>query len=116
MQAGISDVLNKLREFMLYDTTVQPQAQMKPQAQTKPKEQQSKTNENAFQPPMHQDGLFWCFYVMKNGAFKYEQIVNRYTTEQDTKRDQVLLLRKNMKVFIYFLTLLCHKIKVRMLL
>lgn len=103
-QAGISDVLNKLREFMLYDTTVQPQAQMKPQAQqskpqaqTKPKEQQSKTNENAFQPPMHQDVLFWCFYVMQNGAFKYEQITNRYTTEQDTKRDQVLLLRKHIK-------------------
>ena len=103
-QAGISDVLNKLREFMLYDTTVQPQAQMKPQAQqskpqaqTKPKEQQSKTNENAFQPPMHQDVLFWCFYVMQNGAFKYEQIANRYTTEQDTKRDQVLLLRKHIK-------------------
>ena len=102
IQAGISDVLNKLREFMLYDTTVAQQSktqeqQSKPQAQTKPQEQQSKTNENAFQPPMHQDVLFWCFYVMQNGTFKYEQITNRYTTEQDTKRDQVLLLRKHIK-------------------
>lgn len=106
IQSGISDVLNKLREFMLYDTTIQPQAQQskpqeqksKPQAQqSKSQEQKSKTNENAFQPPMHQDVLFWCFYVMQNGAFKYEQIANRYTTEQDTKRDQVLLLRKHIK-------------------
>jgi len=93
---------------MLYDTTVELQPQPQPQqpqpqqpqpqkAQSKPKEQQSKPNESAFQPPMHQDMLFWCFYVMQNGLFKYEQIANRYTTEQDTKRDQVLLLRKHIK-------------------
>jgi len=82
----INDALNKLREFMLYDTTSKPQEIQVP-----------KSNEPAFEPPMHQDVLFWCFYVMQNGAFKYEQVANRYTTERDTKRDQVLLLRKHIK-------------------
>lgn len=30
---------------------------------------------------------------MKHGAFKYEQLTNRFTVEQDGKRDQVLLFR-----------------------
>jgi len=38
--------------------------------------------------------LFWCLYVMMHGAFKYEQIANRFTTEQNCKRDQVLMLRE----------------------
>ena len=46
---------------------------------------------------MHQDVLFWCFYVMMHGAFKYEQIANRFTTEQDGKRDQVMRLRDQIK-------------------
>ena len=46
---------------------------------------------------MHQDVLFWCLYVMMHGAFKYEQLANRFTTEQDGKRDQVLLLRTQIK-------------------
>jgi len=35
---------------------------------------------------------------MKHGAFKYEQLTNRFTVEQDGKRDQVLLLRDKGKV------------------
>lgn len=92
----INDALNKLREFMLYDTTSKPQPQPQQQLQPQP-HRLPKSNEPEFEPPMHQDVLFWCFYVMQNGAFKYEQIANRYTTEQDTKRNQVLLLRKHIK-------------------
>jgi hypothetical protein len=103
IQSDTNDVLKKLKDYMLYDTTQpepQPsQPQPVPRQEMKPEQPQSppKSNETVFQPPMHQDMLFWCFYVMQNGVFKYEQIANRYTTEQDTKRDQVLLLRKNMK-------------------
>jgi hypothetical protein len=34
---------------------------------------------------------------MMHGIFKYEQVANRFTAEQDGKRDQVLLLRDNAK-------------------
>lgn len=100
IQSDTNDALKKLKDYMLYDTS-QPEPQSLPQPQPQPSQTKSqpplKSNETAFQPPMNQDMLFWCFYVMQNGVFKYEQIANRYTTEQDTKRDQVLLLRKNIK-------------------
>jgi hypothetical protein len=34
---------------------------------------------------------------MMNGAFKYEQLANRFTAEQDGKRDQIMMLRDNGK-------------------
>ena len=49
--------------------------------------------ENAFRPALNQDPLFWCLYVMMNGTFKYEQLANRFTAEQDGKRDQIIMLR-----------------------
>ena len=99
VQPGVSDALNKLREFMLYDATatMSPPPPPPPKAIAEPEPKQTKPSKNAFQPPMHQDVLFWCFYVMLNGAFKYEQIANRFTEEQDSKRDQVLRLRDQMK-------------------
>jgi hypothetical protein len=30
---------------------------------------------------------------MKNGAFKYDQLANRFTAEQDGKRDEIMMLR-----------------------
>ena len=50
-------------------------------------------NDNRFRPALNQDPLFWCLYVMMNGTFKYEQIANRFTAEQDGKRDQIIMLR-----------------------
>ena len=127
VQPGAIDALHKLREFMLYDATAtisvpaqqpaqqqqqqqqQQQPTQKPQQQQqqptqKPQQQQQQPTQkpqpitdNAFRPAVNQDPLFWCFYVMQNGAFKYEQIANRFTAEQDGKRDQVLLLRTQIK-------------------
>ena len=111
-QRGLTDALNKLRDFMLYDATVpaqQPtqkpaqQPTQKPAQQPTQKPAQQPTQklqtitDDAFRPSINQDPLFWCFYVMQNGAFKYEQIANRFTTEQDSKRDQVLRLRDQIK-------------------
>ena len=55
-------------------------------------------NDAAFRPALNQDPLFWCLYVMKHGAFKYEQVTNRFTAEQNGKRDQVLFLRDQGKL------------------
>ena len=57
----------------------------------------SKPTDNTFRPALNQDPLFWCLYVMIHGTFKYEQVANRFTAEQDGKRDQVLLLRERAK-------------------
>ena len=54
--------------------------------------------DNKFRPALNQDPLFWCLYVMMNSTFKYEQLANRFTAEQDGKRDQVLLLRDQGKL------------------
>jgi hypothetical protein len=50
-----------------------------------------------FRPALNQDPLFWCLYIMKNGAFKYEQLPNRFTAEQDGKRDEIMALRQQAK-------------------
>jgi hypothetical protein len=68
---------------------VQTQPQMQTQTQTQ--------NENVFRPALNQDPLFWCLYIMMHGAFKYEQLANRFTAEQDGKRDQIMMLREKGK-------------------
>jgi hypothetical protein len=104
-QISINNALTKLRDVMLYDTTVQPMqqkpTQMQPMQpmQQKPtqmqphKSIQQKPAENVFRPALNQDPLFWCLYAMMNGTFKYEQLANRFTAEQDGKRDQIIMLR-----------------------
>jgi len=92
---GAIDALHKLREFMLYDTTATKSMPVQQPTQQKPP--QNENEDNAFRPPVNQDPLFWCLYIMMHGAFKYEQIANRFTAEQDGKRDQVLRLRDQFK-------------------
>ena len=68
----------------------QPTQSIQPTQPTKP-------NDSRFRPALNQDPLFWCLYVMLHGIFKYEQVANKFTAEQDGKRDQVLLLRERAK-------------------
>jgi hypothetical protein len=118
---SIADELNRLRSVMLYDSTLQPSTTATatttaattttttapttttttaPTTTTTATATAATTtrSEYQFRPGLNQDPLFWCFYVMKHGAFKYEQLTNRFTVEQDGKRDQVLLLRDKGKV------------------
>jgi len=97
VQPGVNDALNKLREFMLYDTTSTISVPVQQPTQQPTQQKTPQNEDNAFRPAVNQDPLFWCFYVMQNGAFKYEQIANRFTAEQDGKRDQVLRLRDQIK-------------------
>jgi hypothetical protein len=109
--------LNRLRSVMLYDSTLQPLTQkQEPQEQKKQEPQQPQKQEPQkqeqkkqqpqqpqkqepplFRPGLNQDPLFWCFYVMKHGAFKYDQLANRFTAEQDSKRDEIMRLRETGK-------------------
>ena len=114
-QTGINNALTKLRDVMLYDTSMaaikhQPQiqtqtvqiqthaVQMQTHAvQIQPQIQPQTQNENVFRPALNQDPMFWCLYIMMHGAFKYEQLPNRFTAEQDGKRDQIMMLREKGK-------------------
>jgi hypothetical protein len=103
----INNALTQLRDVMLYDTTVQPKHEqptpMQPPKQEQPTPMQppkheqptpmQPPNDNRFRPALNQDPLFWCLYIMKHGAFKYDQLPNRFTAEQDGKRDQIMMLR-----------------------
>ena len=111
---SVNAVLNKLREVMLYDTTAvipqtqiqlpktqqqqqqqkqQQQQQQQPQQQPQQQQQPQPQMQPTFRPALNQDPLFWCLYVMMNSTFKYEQLPNRFTAEQDGKRDQIIVLR-----------------------
>jgi hypothetical protein len=93
-QTGINDALNKLRDVMLYDTSAQQQPQVQQVPVPVPVPVPAPAQEpNHFRPALNQDPLFWCLYVMMHGAFKYEQLANRFTAEQDGKRDQIIMLR-----------------------
>ena len=102
-QIGINDALNKLRDVMLYDTSVQQNptppttVSMQQNLKPNPKPKPIQSNENVFRPALNQDPLFWCLYVMMNGTFKYEQLANRFTAEQDGKRNQIIMLRDKAK-------------------
>lgn len=107
-QKDIENVLTQLRGVMLYDTNVQSVQQpekaiqsVQPIQSVKPiKPMQSVQpiqSVPVFRPALNQDPLFWCLYIMKNGAFKYDQLPNRFTAEQDGKRDEIMILRDRAK-------------------
>jgi hypothetical protein len=124
-QKDIENALTQLRGVMLYDTTavtkpVQPIKPIQPIQSVQPikpiqsiqsvqpekpiqsvqqsvQPMQPQSNENGFRPALNQDPLFWCLYIMKNGAFKYDQLPNRFTAEQDGKRDEIMMLRDRAK-------------------
>ena len=80
--------LHRLRSVMLHDASSRPLVPVAPVVPTTASE---------FRPGMNQDPLFWCFYVMKHGAFKYEQLTNRFTAEQESKRNEIMALREREK-------------------
>jgi len=109
-QKDIENALTQLRGVMLYDTTavtktvqqpikpmqsaqpIKPMQSVQPMQSVKPIQ-----SVPVFRPALNQDPLFWCLYIMKNGAFKYDQLPNRFTAEQDGKRDEIMILRDRAK-------------------
>lgn len=47
--------------------------------------------------PRQADSLFWCFYILKNGFFKYEMEINNqhFTVEKTEKFKYIETMRKN---------------------
>ena len=87
--------LHRLRGVMLYDASSKPVAPVAPVAPVVTTVAPPTASE--FRPGINQDPLFWSFYVMKHGAFKYEQLTNRFTAEQECKRNEIMALREREK-------------------
>jgi len=107
-QKDIENALTQLRGVMLYDTNTnvkpvqqpeKPIQSVQPMQSVQQPEKPIKPIQSVpvFRPALNQDPLFWCLYIMKNGAFKYDQLPNRFTAEQDGKRDEIMMLRDRAK-------------------
>lgn len=83
----LSDDLIDLRKYMLQDSI---QFKLK-------KEKEKEKPKDFYHEKKQEDFLFWCYYIMKYGTFKYQQITTPFLIEQNEKRDQIMLLREKHK-------------------
>jgi hypothetical protein len=79
-----NDVLNELQDYILNDESIKKSLRMKMANPIKTDKQIIKKSDfkndaknNTLFIPNQQDGLFWCFYIMKNGDIKYEILRNK---------------------------------------
>jgi hypothetical protein len=84
-----NDVINDLQYYILDDNNIKKALEMNMdntvrinknhQTDNNKNEQTYKktTNENNFFFPKEKDGLFWCFYIIKNGDVKYDSIYHK---------------------------------------
>jgi hypothetical protein len=99
-----NDVLQKLHDYMLDENNIQKSLRMKINLNKDLKEKSTKTqssNKEQSQKdeiftPVEQDGLFWCYFIIKNGDIKYETIYNKNDlVAKQMKIDLVNVVRKN---------------------
>lgn len=110
----LSDDLIDLRKYMLQDSIQfklkkEKQKEKKPTTKTGfycstppslytlPAIPPSLTPKEIYHEKKQEDFLFWCYYIMKYGTFKYQQITTPFLIEQNEKRDQIMLLREKHK-------------------
>ena len=98
-----NDVLNELQDYILNDESIKTSLRMKMVNPNKTDKQIIKKSDfkndvknNTLFIPNQQDGLFWCFYIMKNGDIKYETLPNKNALiAKQLKIDLVSNVRKN---------------------
>ena len=106
----IDNILNDLEYYMFTSLRIESLndkkvKEVKEKQEEKKKEmiivQKEKPKEEFFSP-RQKDGLFWCFYVIKNGETSYELLNNEKITlikEKKIKIDYVDLLREKKAMF-----------------
>ena len=80
--------LKELEEFMLYKRVEEPipLAVKTIQEPVKREKEKEKEREKEREKPSSYSDLFWCFYVMINGDFKYETLPNHNSVTQSNLR------------------------------
>ena len=105
-----NDVLIQLQDYMLDEENMNKSLKtklMSERNEKKPQKEFLKTQalEHALEPvnkkpslftPNHQDNLFWCFYIIKNGEYNYQILNNKNAlTSKQFKIELVTTIRKN---------------------
>ena len=98
-EKNIQNILKKRESKKENVTTIVPISDNKPViANEKAIKPKSSCKNNIF-IPNEKDGLFWCFYLIKNGHLKYELIENKnIITEKQLKISYVEELRKHKQI------------------
>ena len=96
-----NDVLNELQDYILDDKRIHKSTEMKltyiKQETIKPVKRD--IQKHSLFTPSQQDGLFWCFYIIKNGDANYETLNNKTTlVAKQQKIEHVSLIRQNKDV------------------
>jgi len=104
MMEEYNDVLQNLHDYMLDENNIQKSLRMKINLNKDLKEKSTKTQgsnkeqekKDEIFTPVEQDGLFWCYFIIKNGDIKYETIYNKNDlVAKQMKIDLVNVVRKN---------------------
>ncbi|MCJ7802177.1 MAG: hypothetical protein MUP82_07465 [Candidatus Marinimicrobia bacterium] len=99
--SAYNDVLDELQDYILDDDRIKQAVKWKIThvKQEQPKVVQRPIQKPALFIPSQQDGLFWCFYIMKNGDVAYETINNKTSLlAKQEKIELVSTIRKNKDV------------------
>jgi len=96
-----NDVLDELQDYILDDKIIQKSSEMKlthiKQETTRPVKRE--VQKHSLFTPSQQDGLFWCFYILKNGDASYETLNNKTTlVAKQNKIELVSLIRQKKDV------------------
>ena len=108
----IDNILNDLEYYMFTSLRIDKLNQKKeivkeekkeiPIMKQKEKEKEKEKPKEDFFSPRQKDGLFWCFYVIKNGETSYELLNNEKITlikEKKIKIDYIDVLRNEKAIF-----------------
>ena len=99
-----NDVFNELQDYMLDEENIQKCTSMKLVSE-KRKFSEQKQKQIYVKPqdliviPNHQDSLFWCFYIIKNGEANYESLYNKNSlVTKQMKIELIDTIRKNKSI------------------
>ena len=106
----IDNILNDLEYYMFTSLCIDKLNQKKEIVKEKEekkefpilKQKEKEKEKEDFFSPRQKDGLFWCFYVIKNGETNYELLNNEKITlvkEKKIKIDYVDVLRNEKSIF-----------------
>lgn len=96
-----NDVFFDLQDYMLNEDNMIKALRMKIEPLEKifkqdKEKHNSRTNKLEIFVPNHDDSLFWCFYIIKNGDIKYETLTNKNSLlAKQMKIEMVDVIRKN---------------------
>ena len=97
----IDNILNDLEYYMFTSLRIDKLNEKKEKKEFPIMKEKEKEKEDFFSP-RQKDGLFWCFYVIKNGETSYELLNNEKITlvkEKKIKIDYVDVLRNEKAIF-----------------